>query len=107
MGYYMCVCLSFCIFVIGFKDFGKFLKKKKYISNHKITVVKEFYGILPKNPQDLFLEEIPAVMRSLHDTRVNHVQKNSTKEPSITPHWKTAVNNEHDTITITCTYLLR
>lgn len=107
MGYYMCVSLSFCIFVIGFKDFGKFLKKKKIIISvaTKKPVVNEFYGILPKNPQDLFLEEIPAVMRSLHDTRVNHVQKNSTKEPSITPHWKTAVNNEHDTIT--CTYLLR
>lgn len=38
MGNYMFVCPSFCIFVIGFEDFGKFLKKKKkYISNHKIT----------------------------------------------------------------------
>lgn len=36
MGYYMYVCLFFCIFVIGFKDFGKFLKKKKNISNYKI-----------------------------------------------------------------------
>lgn len=45
----MCVCLSVCIFVIGFEYVGQFLKKNNYISNHKKNLLwRNFMGFYLK-----------------------------------------------------------